>query len=345
MSPESDRAASGRGQPTMKHVAARAGVGITTVSRVVNGDPHVSEATIEAVRRAIDELGYRRNESARQFRTGTTETVGLVIEDVTDPFFSQLTQSVEDVARSRGSMLLVASYRRERELARRIIHSLSARQLQGIIVTPTEGGDDPIYEDELRTGLRMVFVDRPAPDEIADAVLTDNRSGSRTGVAHLIAHGHRRIACLSDRGELYTSRERIAGYRDALAAAGIRFDPSLVHSALPGPASHAPAVSRMLAGDDPPTALFTCNNRTSTSILSELTPAMRDLAMLGFDDLELAASLSPGLSVISQNPSTMGRLATEQLFERIDGYEGPSRTTMLSAELIPRGSGERAPAR
>lgn len=343
MAPDQHRGRSGPTHPTMKHVAARAGVGLSTVSRVVNGDPHVSAAKIEAVHRAIDELGYRRNESARQFRTGATETVGLVIEDVTDPFFSQLTQSVEDVARDRGSMLLVASYRRENDRARQIVHALSARRLEGIVVTPSERGDVSYYASALQSGLQMVFVDRPAPDHIADAVISDNRASCRDGIAHLIAQGHRRIACLSDRAHLYTTVERLAGYKDALAAAGIPYDPALVHSSVPDDGQHRVAVSRMLDSENPPTAIFTCNNRATITVLKALSLRREKPALLGFDDLELAGSLTPGLSVIAQDPFAMGRIATEQLFQRIDGYRGPARTTLLPATLHSRGSAERGP--
>ncbi|QPZ39098.1 LacI family DNA-binding transcriptional regulator [Paramicrobacterium chengjingii] len=345
MAPDEERGRPGRAQPTMNHVAARAGVGLSTVSRVVNGDPHVSTAKSAAVQRAIEELGYRRNESARQFRTGATETVGLVIEDVTDPFFSQLSQSVEDVARDRGSMLLVASYRRENDRARQIIHSLSARRLEGIVVTPSERGDVSYYASELNSGLQMVFVDRPAPGHIADAVITDNRASCRDGVAHLIAQGHRRIACLTDRAHLYTTLERLAGYRDAIEAAGLTYDPVLVHSSVPDDGQHRVALARMLDSAAPPTAIFTCNNRATISVLKGLSLRDEKPALLGFDDLELAGSLTPGLSVIAQDPFAMGRIATEQLFQRIDGYRGPARTTMLPATLVTRGSAETGPPR
>ncbi|GAB2523534.1 LacI family DNA-binding transcriptional regulator [Paramicrobacterium agarici] len=345
MAPDKHRGRSGPTHPTMKHVAALAGVGLSTVSRVVNGDPHVSAAKSAAVHRAIDELGYRRNESARQFRTGATETVGLVIEDVTDPFFSQLTQSVEDVARDRGSMLLVASYRRENDRARQIVNSLSARRLEGIVVTPSERGDVSYYATALESGLQMVFVDRPAPGDIADAVISDNRASSRDGVAHLIAQGHRRIACLTDRAHLYTVVERLGGYREALTAAGITYDPALVHSSVPEDGQHRVALARMLDSTDPPTAIFTCNNRATLSVLGALRHRPETPALLGFDDFELAESLTPGLSVIAQDPFAMGRIATEQLFQRIDGYRGPARTTLLPATLRARGSAERGPVR
>ncbi|SEB41437.1 transcriptional regulator, LacI family [Paramicrobacterium humi] len=344
--PLDDEAAPSHGQqPTMKHVAAHAGVGLSTVSRVVNGDPHVSEAKTAAVLRAIAELGYRRNESARQLRMGATATIGLVIEDVTDPFFSQLTEAVEDVARDRESMLFVGSFRRDLDRARQVVLSLCARRLEGLVVTPAEGGDLGYLKAEIDAGIPMVFVDRPAPGNIADAVVTDNRTSCRAGVAHVIAHGHRRIACLTDRAHLYTTVERVAGYRDALESAGIAFDPALVHSAVPDEGSHGPALIRMLEGNDPPTAVFTANNRTSISVLRALAelPGGARPAMLGFDDLELAGELSPGLSVIAQDPRAMGRIATEQLFERLDGFDGPARTTLLPARLRMRGSAEAPP--
>lgn len=335
----------GRAAPTMKHVATHAGVGLSTVSRVVNGDPRVSPQKRAAVLGSIDALGYRRNESARHFRTGSSEAIGLVIEDVTDPFFSILTESVEDAARAHGSMLLVASYRRDAERARDAVESLCSRRVDGLIVTPAEGGGLEYLRQEIAGGTPMVFVDRPAPADIADAVITDNRRSARHGVEHLIDHGHRRIACLSDRASLFTVRGRIAGYRDALAGAGIRIDESLVHSSAPDSGEHAPALRRMLSSDDPPTAVFTCNNRTTMQALRELARAQPRPAILGFDDLELADSLSPGLSVIAQDPSAMGRIATEMLFARVQGTSPSSpNTRRLPTRLICRGSAEQDPA-
>lgn len=344
MSVDDENVPPGRAAPTMKHVATHAGVGLSTVSRVVNGDPRVSPEKRAAVLRSIDALGYRRNESARHFRTGSSEAIGLVIEDVTDPFFSILTESVEDAARAHGSMLLVASYRRDADRARDAVESLCSRRVDGLIVTPAERGGLGYLREEIAGGTPMVFVDRPAPADIADAVITDNRRSARDGVDHLIAHGHRRIACLSDRGALFTVRGRIAGYRDALTAAGIPVDESLVHSSAPDSGEHAPALRRMLASDDPPTAVFTCNNRTTMQALRELARAHPRPAILGFDDLELADSLSPGLSVIAQDPSAMGRTATEMLFARITGTANTESTTVrLPTRLIRRGSAEQPP--
>lgn len=332
-------------RPTMNDVAARAGVGLSTVSRVVSGDTRVSEARSALVRQAIRELGFRRNDSARQLRRGATESIGLVIEDVVDPFFSHLAQAVEEVAFARNSLLLTSSSTRDAERTMRIVLEFCARRVDGLIITPSESDEAEYLREELDAGVPMVFVDRPPPGGIdADSVLTDDFGGARSGVGHLIAHGHRRIACFSDRDSLYSASERVRGYRDSLEVAGITVDPTLIHSATPEAEGFARALARMLAGAEPPTAVFAANNRSTIVLLRELVRHEMRPALVGFDDFELADAMSPGVTVVAQFPGEIGRTAAEQLFRRIDGARGPSHLTSLRTRLIVRGSGEVPPA-
>ncbi len=328
------------GRPTMRDVAVRAGVGVSTVSRVVSGDVRVSSARTSAVRKAISELGFRRNDSARQLRKGAAASIGLLIESVSDPFFSLIAQSVEEVANDRDSLLMSASSNRDAERAKKMILAFCARRVDGLIITPPDSNDLDYLQQELLAGVRMVFIDRPVPGIDADTVITDNIGGARTAVEHLIEHGHRRIACFTDRHELFTSINRVRGYRQALEAAGIAIDPSLIHASVNGEYRFADPLAAILDGPNPPTAIFTGNNRATSTILRELSRRPEKLALVGFDDFELADVVQPGVTVIAQDPLTMGRIAANLLFSRLDGDTAPVQTVTLRTSLIVRGSGE-----
>ncbi|MFB4277151.1 MULTISPECIES: LacI family DNA-binding transcriptional regulator [unclassified Nonomuraea] len=322
-------------RPTMKDVASAAGVALKTVSRVVNGEPGVHPATAERVRTAIDRLGYSRNESARVLRRGTTATIGLVIEDVADPFYSGLSRAVEAVVIDHGCLLLSGSSGEEPGRERELVETFCARRVDGLIVVPA--GDDHTYlRSELEAGTPVVFADRPPGAGIdVDTVLTDNVGGARQAVRHLLVHGHRRIAFLGDDPAIFTAAERLRGYRAEL---GGLFDERLVAMRPPALESVRADLERMLALDDPPTALFTGNGRYTVTTLRAL--AGRRPALVGFDDFELADLLDPGVSVVAQDPYWMGRVAAELLFRRLRGDSGPPEHIELPVRLIARGSGE-----
>ncbi|MEV0378636.1 LacI family DNA-binding transcriptional regulator [Nonomuraea sp. NPDC050643] len=322
----------------MKDVASAAGVALKTVSRVVNGEPGVHPATAERVRVAIDRLGYSRNESARVLRRGRTATIGLVIEDVADPFYAGLSRAVEAVVIDHGCLLLSGSSGEEPGRERELVETFCARRVDGLIVVPA--GDDHTYlRPELETGTPVVFADRPPGAGLdVDTVLTDNRGGAGQAVRHLLTHGHRRIAFLGDDPAIFTASERLRGYRDEL---GGLYDQRLVAMRTPSLATVRADLDRMLALDDPPTALFTGNGRYTVTTLRALSG--RRVALVGFDDFELADLLAPGVSVVAQDPSWMGRVAAELLFRRLRGDTGPSEHIELPVRLITRGSGELPP--
>jgi LacI family transcriptional regulator len=319
----------------MKDVASAAGVALKTVSRVVNGEPGVHPGTAERVRAAIEVLGYSRNESASVLRSGRTATVGLVIEDVADPFYAVLSRAVEDVTTGYGCMLLSGSSSEDPVRERELVGAFCARRVGGLIVVPA-GADHSYLRPELEAGTPAVFVDRPpGPGLDVDTVLTDNAGGASLAVRHLLAHGHTRIAFLGDEPSIFTAARRLHGFRAAL---GHLFDERLVAMRTPTPAGVRADVDRMLALDAPPTALFTGNGRLTVTALRAL--AGRLPALVGFDDFELADLLVPGVTVVAQDPAQMGRVAAELLFRRMHGDTGPSEHPLLPVRLIPRGSGE-----
>jgi LacI family transcriptional regulator len=334
------RAARGGVRATMRDVAKHAGVGLSTVSRVVNGDGRVSAKRTQAVEAAIIELGFRRNDFARHLRMGAAASIGLLIESVSDPFFSLLNQAVEEVVLGRDSLLLSASSHQDAERAKKLVLAFSSRRVDGLIITPSDPQDVSYLRIEQAAGVQMVFVDRPVHGIDADTVLTDNLGGARTGVEHLIAHGHRRIAFFSDRAGLYTTVNRRAGYALALEHAGVQVDPALVHSSEDGQYAFTDALTSMLSMPNPPTAIFCSNNRATIEILRELAKLPARPALVGFDDFELADAMTPGITVVAQDALAMGRTAAELLFARLDGAAGPTQTISLGTTLIPRGSGE-----
>src|SRR4051794_29360646 len=214
----------------MRHVAERAGVSLKTVSRVINEEGSVAPQTAERVTAAIAELGFRRNDLARSLRQGSTSaTLGLVIEDLANPFYSAVAQAVENVARPRGYMLIPGSCEEAPERERELILALLRRRVDALLLVPAGTERDQAWlANELGDETPVVFVDRPPHGIDADAVLVDNAGGAQTAVAHLVAHGHRRIACVADVPKLYTAAERIAGYRAALDAAGLPQDAELL---------------------------------------------------------------------------------------------------------------------
>jgi LacI family transcriptional regulator len=306
-------------RPTMRDVAVRAGVSLKTVSRVINAEPGVAVATAARVGDAIDELGFQRNDLARSLRQGvTSSTLGLVIEDVANPFYSAIAQAVEAAARDRGYLLITTS---------------CASRDHEYLVRETAGGTP------------VVFLDRPPVGIAADCVLLDNLGGARTAVEHLLAHGHERIAAIGDTPELYTAAERLAGYRDALAAAGVPVREELVRLGTHDTQQAETVVRELLSlpADRRPTALFAGNNRNAIGALRALRSSEHHPALVGFDDFELADLLAVPATVVRHDSQRMGAHAAGLAFARLDGADHPAETVVVPTELVVRGSGEVPP--
>jgi LacI family transcriptional regulator len=326
----------------MRDVARAAGVSLKTVSRVINGEAAVAPATAARVADAVAELGYERNDLARSLRHGhSSGTLGLVIEDVGNPFYSVVAQAVEDAARLRGLLLITASAREDPEREYELVTALLRRRVDALLVVPI--GSDHRYL--LRNGdhAGAVFLDRPPGAIDADTVLADNASGARSATEHLLAHGHTRIALLTDDAGLYTARERLAGYRSALAGAGVAEEPALVRTGNHDAEAARVAVEALLAlpAGERPTAIFAANNRNTVGAVRALAGHRGRIALVGFDDFELADVL--GITVMRSDPGLMGERAAELAFARLDGDERPPQRVTIPTELVVRGSGELAP--
>jgi LacI family transcriptional regulator, galactose operon repressor len=332
------------GRPTLRDVAARANVSFKTVSRVVNNEPRVRPETADRVRQAVSDLGFSRNYIARSLKHGiSSATIGLVIADVSNPFFAAIARAVEEVARERGHLLVTTSTDEDSDRERSVIGALIERRVRGIVVVPA-GRDHRFLEPEVQMGTPIVFLDRPPGRISADQILLDNIGGGRLAVEHLLRHGHRRVAILGDRPDVYTMAERHAGYRAALEDAGLAVDPALVRFGCRDTHDAARATRELVELPDPPSAIFATNNRMSVGAVEVLAGMAKPLALVGFDDFELARALRVPVTVVSYDMEEFGRRAASLLFDRLDGDERGPQSITLPVRLIERGSGELRPS-
>ncbi|HMN29415.1 MAG TPA: LacI family DNA-binding transcriptional regulator [Caldilineaceae bacterium] len=333
----------GHREPTMRDVAMRAGVSIKTVSRIINQEPGVSEKLSQRVQQAIRELDYRHNATASNLRRADqrTATIGLLLDDVANPFSSALHRAVEEVARQHNTLVFALSSVDDPKREEEIIYALATRRVDGLITVPVsrDGGGLRYLQ---RQGQPIVFVDRLATFYEADTVVVDNRSGAAQAVQHLVRHGHSRIAFLGDVSTIWTAAERYLGYVEGLAIEGIRLNPSFVCQGLCGIEAAEQAVLDLFAPERPPTALFTAQNLITIGAIRALqkTALQHKVALIGFDDFLLADLLEPPVSVIAQDPMLLGKSAAELLFARLQGDRQPSQQIVIPTQLIARGSGE-----
>jgi LacI family transcriptional regulator len=298
------------------------------------------------VQDAINVLGYRRDLMAMTLRRADrlSASIGIIIEDVSNPFFSTAQRGIEEVARERGVITFAGSSDEDDARERDLAETLGARGVDGLVIAPC-GGDQSYLARERDCGIALVFIDRPPRFFDADSVVTDNFGGARNGVAHLIAAGHDRIAFLGDRQAIYTAAERLRGYRQALTDHAIGNRAELERLELATTDAAATAVRELMTLTEPPTALFTGQNLITIGAIHALQSldASHDIALVGFDDIPMSDALQPALTAVAQDPLTSGREAAELLFSRLDGYAGPSRTVVVPTALLVRGSGEIAP--
>lgn len=324
---------------TMRDVAQAAGVSIMTVSRVINGQPGVLPETAARVEHAIRRLGYQRNDAARQLRRRgqPTQIIGMLVDDLANPFFGALARAVEDSARQRHYVVLIGSSNDSLEREREVVAAFCARQVDGLILVPV-AGSHRFLASQMAQGTKVVCVDRPTAGLDVDRVIVDNRRAAYDAVRHLLDLGHRHIAFLGDREDVWTISERYVGFCAAFAELGLEPDPQLVRRGLRSRGEAATAVAGLMSLPQPPTALFTSNDLTTMGAID--SGHSGTAALVGFDDFALADKLTPPVSVVTQDPAAMGAAAAELLFARIAGDVSPPRELILSTRMVARGSGE-----
>ncbi|KGN40126.1 LacI family DNA-binding transcriptional regulator [Knoellia aerolata] len=335
------------GRATMRDVAALAGVSIKTVSRVVNAEVGVADPVRERVQEAVARLDYRHHLGASNLRRGTTRSglIGALLQDVSNSFSAALLRSLEDAARSRGTAILSASLDEEPDRELSLVHDLVTRRVDGLVIMPSTLRQDYLTA-EVRAGLPVVFVDREPQGVAADSVTVENLEGAQMGTEHLLAQGHRRIACLTDLPDISTARRRRAGFVQAFTERGQRPPERLMVSGLRGAAAAEEAVLQLLDLDQPPTAVFAGRNDLAQGTIRALRQRglSRSVAVVGFDDFPLADLLTPALTVIRQDVGRIGRRTAELLLARIDGDTSPPHRVVIAPTLVVRGSGEIPPA-
>lgn len=328
---------------TIRDVALLAGVGIKTVSRVINDEANVSPQMRQRVQRAVIALNFKPNPGAGALRRGDTktQTLGLLCDAVDNPFFAAVNRAVERVATGRGTALFAASSGDDPLQERALVEAFSRRRVDGLILA-TVDQEHSYLQPERDRGLPVIFVDRPPVGLIADSVLTDNYRAAVTATRHLIQIGHRRITYLGDDQSIATARDRHRGYTEAMTSAGL--EPRHVDN-LPSPAEATAATWALLDISEPPTALFTAQNLVTIGALHALHQRnlQHQIAQVGFDDFLLADLIRPGVTVVAQDPTTVGTLAAERVFARIDGDTADAQTAVVPTTLITRGSGEIPP--
>jgi LacI family transcriptional regulator len=314
-----------------------------TVSRVINNREGVDLETQRKVEAAIEALDYVPNRVARGLLSQKTETIGLIVPDVVNPFFSPVVRGAETTARKAGYRVLLCNSEGDLRLEREYIEDLVSHRVEGLLLAPASDHSRHSVFPLLRRDFPLVLIDRALPDLDCDLIVSDSASGARRLVEHLIAVGHRDIAHLTDAEDTSTGRERLRGYQEALAAADIPYREDHVFRTTVDQIGGYRATQQVLALDPLPTAIFTVNNMTVVGAMQALRErglsVPQDMALVCFDDVEHLAVLSPFLTVIDQPAETFGSLGAQLLLERISGKAGArSRRIVLQTDLVVRSS-------
>jgi len=311
---------------TIKDVAVRAKVSVATVSHVVNGTRKVAPATIQRVRQAMKELDYHPNAVAQSLRTQKTKAIGIVVSDITNPFFATLVRGAEDAAIEAGYSLIVCNSDESSDKEDRYVRLLRQRRMDGLLISPVGDGSTSAVQKLPRQQMPFVFVDRRAEGVEADAVLSDNSAGAYQATHYLIEQGHRRIGLILGIEGATTTEERLVGYSQALEEAGIAISKELVVWGDYRAEGGRRATALLMGLDAPPTAIFSTNNLMTMGVLQGLiergVKIPTDMAVIGFDDLRLAKLVRPALTAIVQEPYQIGHIAFGLLLKRISEPTG-----------------------
>lgn len=357
---------SSKSKATIADVARAAGVSTATAGRVLGHYGYTSEEKKEQVLKAAQDLGYRPNALARSLITGKTRTLGVVAGDIQNPFYASVIRGISNVADANGFGLLITN---SDEIPAHEVHAvelLAQKQVDGLIVTPIDTRKARHLFNIKAMGMPLVLIDRAVGGLMVDRVATDNIAAAEQAVRHLIGEGHRRVGIVAELVDenfmtlddfvshaiagdpiesetLYPSWQRLLGYIRAHRIAGLTVDPRLIMRAGSYSAQAAQdVVPPVMTSPHPPTALFTTDGTMSEGTMRALTmlklSVPEDLSLVCFDDLDWMSFLRPGITTVSQPRLAMGEAAARMLLERIRGEEYPSRTVLMPAELIVRGS-------
>lgn len=326
---------------TIVEVARRARVSTSTVSHVLNGTRFVSPATRTRVEAAVAGLRYRPNALARSLRRGRSHTLGMIVPDSANPFFAEMGRAIELAAFEAGFSVILCNTENDRDKERLYLKVLAENQVAGVVLVAAGERDDS-FESLAHGRLPVVAMDRERPGLALDTVLADHRLGGQLATRHLIGLGHRRIGCVTGPARLSPSVERLAGYRRALREADVPLDEALVVRGDFHAATGAAAARALLGSPGRPTAVFACNDLMAMGVLSAAAAAglrvPADLAVVGYDDIELAPFTIPSLSTVAQPKREMGQEVVKLLLNRIGDGRLPPQREVLPVSLRVRQS-------
>ena len=327
----------------MREVAALSGTSLKTVSRVFNSVPTVDPVLTEKVLKAAKKLNYTPNMTAGSLRrtNGKTNTIGILLEDISNPFSASLYRIYEDYAAANGYIILAGSLDEQPERELELVNLFISRRVDGLLIAPS-GNNHAYLKNEVAKGMHFGFIDRPPVNFEADTVLSTNREGSFEAVKHLISFGHKRILFLGDDPAIYTAQERYEGYAKALKHAKLPIDKKHVLRGLASEEEAIAQVRKVLRDENAPTAIYATQNLLTWVAMKALRAVNLEekVALVGFDDLPGAELLRPAVTLVKQNLAEMGRRSIEMLFNRINGDTSKYQTEILQTTLTPMGSGE-----
>ncbi|MEM5774053.1 MAG: LacI family DNA-binding transcriptional regulator [Anaerolineaceae bacterium] len=328
---------------TIKDVARKAGVSSATVSRALAGKPHVRADVLTRIQEAARELDYRPSRVARSLRVQQSSIIGLIISDILNPFFTALVRAVEDAASQNGYAVFLCNSDESVDKERMYLELMESEQVAGVLLSPTHELDGPARR-LVQNGTPVVAFDRRLSDVPMDSVLVDNFQGAYQAVGHLIEQGHTRIAIAAAHPNRTTGRERLNGYRAAIADHHLPQPEEYVFTGVPNRMTGRAAAERFCRLPEKPTAVFCGNNLLTEGVMGYLKQTGCDIpgdfGLVSFDDMEWYAMCSPTITAVRQPVYEMGRLAARMLFERISGDQSPAREIILKTELILRESSQ-----
>jgi DNA-binding LacI/PurR family transcriptional regulator len=327
----------------MKDIARIAGVSLGTVSNVLNGTAGVREPVRQRVMQAVQAAGYRPSQLARALRRDKTNMIGMIIPDITNPFFPAVVRGAEDQAFSNGYRLILCNTDNDHSKELAHLNELRTYLPAGLIVIPSSFSDLTVQAKSYREGgAGVVCIDRLPKDWIGDTVTADNQHGAYKATWHLIELGHTQLATITGPLHLTNSRERLKGFRQAAKEAKLQIAPEYVQEATFDKQGGALKTALLLRLIPRPTAIFAGNDMIALGVLAAIRDAglrcPQDVSVMGFDDLELAEALNPALSSVSQSGYQLGSRAATILLERIRGDTGPAKHIVLETSLKLRDS-------
>lgn len=330
---------------SIRDVASLAGVSVGTVSNVLNNPELVAETTRDRVHRAIEDLGFVRNGSARQLRAGKSRSVGAIVLDVANPFFTEVTRGIEDRLREENCLLVLCNSDDSLEKESHYLGVLEEQRVRGVLITPASR-DVSRLEHMRRMGTAVVLLDRTSPTPDLCSVGVDDVRGGELAGAHLLSLGHRRIAFLNGPRSIRQCADRRRGLRKAVRGAGL--DPDRVIEEITVASLNAEggeaAITPLIAGSNPPPAIFCVNDLTALGVLRALMrrgiSVPDDVAVVGYDDVEFAAMLATPLTSVRQPKYRLGQAAAELLLAEADDHEHRHEQRLFQPELVIRESSQ-----